>query len=445
MVLLSLHDTIEVLHQRMGHISRYRIRRIIDEGLIDYDTDDFYTKHICRSCLTNKLRRPSYNRDIQKAKRPASRWYMDLTGPYTTTSINGNKYKLSLIDSHSNLAFEYYMKDKSASSVQSKLQEFIDSVIIPRRVIDKDLGYIYILSDCGTEFNNQVIKDLLLKHGIIQKFSCPYTPETHGKIERLWRTIMEMSRAMLFESGLPEEWWEHASCTALHIYNRIFTSTNDVSPWEKFFLEQPKLDYLRVFGSLGYCHIPIQLRDKSFNPTRMEGILVGYSDDHTRCYKMYIPNLNTFTITDKVEFIENGESSELRKKELVHNINVEVPVINTKADIKDYEYLINTLHYDWDDKQMFKTTKITIENDNIVAYRKAVNKTGKAIGRTDGPFHIYDIERYTTAYNNTLTKVNRLVPDDTSSEMYIGSHHCLCALNAMSNDDIDMPVHDRDS
>ena len=108
MVLLSLHDTIEVLHQRMGHISRHRIRRMIDKGLIDYDkadTDDFYTKHICRSCLSNKLRRPSYNRAIQKAKRPASRWYMDLTGPYTTTSINGNKFKLSLIDSHSNLAF----------------------------------------------------------------------------------------------------------------------------------------------------------------------------------------------------------------------------------------------------------------------------------------------------------------------------------------------------
>ena len=93
---------------------------------------------------------------------------MDLTGSYTTTSINGNKYKLSLIDSHTNLAFEYYMKDKSAASVQSKLQEFIDSVIIPRRVIDKDLGYIYIFRDCGTEFNNQVIKDLLLKCDIIQ-------------------------------------------------------------------------------------------------------------------------------------------------------------------------------------------------------------------------------------------------------------------------------------
>ena len=160
---------------------------------------------------------------------------------------------------------------------------------------------------------------------------------------------------------------------------------------------------------------------------------------------MFIPSLNVFTTTDKVEFIENGEANELSKKEFINNINVDVPVSNTKANIKYYNYLINTLHYNWDDCQLFKTTKITIENDNIVAYRRAINKSGKTIGRTDGPFHIYDIEKYTKAYNKKLTEVNRLIPTDTDSDTYIGTHECLFALNAMSNDDNDMPVHDRDS
>ena len=68
---------------------------MINKGLIDFDkadTDDFYVKHLCRSCITNNLRRPSYNRAIPKATRAASRWYMDLTGPYTTKSIKGNCY-----------------------------------------------------------------------------------------------------------------------------------------------------------------------------------------------------------------------------------------------------------------------------------------------------------------------------------------------------------------
>ena len=74
---------------------------------------------------------------------------------------------------------------------------------------------------------------------------------------------------LLFESGLPEEWWEHASCTALYIYNRILTSTNGVSPSKKFFFEQPKLDYLQAFGCLSYCHIPIQLRDEIFSTKKI--------------------------------------------------------------------------------------------------------------------------------------------------------------------------------
>ena len=85
------------------------------------------------------------------------------------------------------------------------------------------------------------------------------------------------SEPWLFESGLSEEWWEHVSCTALHISNRILTSTNDVSPLKKFFFEQPMLDYLQAFGSLGYCHIPIHLRDEIFNTkktTIKNGIIV---------------------------------------------------------------------------------------------------------------------------------------------------------------------------
>ena len=45
--------------------------------LIKTDTADFYNKHFCRSCMTNKLRRPTYNKSIPKANIPGARWYMD--------------------------------------------------------------------------------------------------------------------------------------------------------------------------------------------------------------------------------------------------------------------------------------------------------------------------------------------------------------------------------
>ena len=138
---------------------------------------------------------------------------------YGAKSINGNQYKLALIDSFSNIAYEYYLKDKSSASVFQHLQNFINDVIKPKRAVDKQLGYIHIVSDCGSEFDNNDIKNLCSENGILQHLSCPYTPETHGKIGRLWRTISEMSRALLYESGLHEALWEHASSAALHIYN----------------------------------------------------------------------------------------------------------------------------------------------------------------------------------------------------------------------------------
>ena len=334
------------------------------------------------------------------------------------------------------MAFEYYLKEKSAESVYQKLVKFVQDVIMPRRMIDKKLGYIYIYSDCGTEFDNTEIDKLCKYNGIIQNFSCPYTPETHGKIERLWRTINEMSKTMLYESNLAEEWWEHASSTAMHIYNRIITSTGAASPYEKYYGEQPNLNYIRVFGSLGYCHIPLQLRNKSHAPIRSEGVLVGYSEDHSRCYILYVPSLNVFLTTDKVEFFEHGEINEIRKSELLNKVNENTPAAAKSGNLEDYKYLINTLHHDWDDQQLFKTTKVVVDKNNIiVAFRKACQANGKTIGATDGPIFVGDIVKYTAVYNNKLREVSeRLIPSYVDTEPYVGMHKCQSSLNYIDDD-----------
>ena len=186
---MSLNDAIEIMHKRLGHISRKRINMMIDQGIITVmkgHKDEFYEKHHCRSCSSSKTPRPSYRKVIAKSKKAGVRWYMDLTGPYTVTSVNGNRYKLALIDSYSNITHEYYMPNKSAETVFKYMSQFISNVIVPTRAADKTLSFIYIYSDCGTEFDNKIISELLLANGIIQDFSCPYTPGSHGKIERLW-------------------------------------------------------------------------------------------------------------------------------------------------------------------------------------------------------------------------------------------------------------------
>ena len=316
------------------------------------------------------------------------------------------------------------------------MPQLISNVIVPTRAADKTLSFIYIYSDCGTEFDNKIISELFLANGIIQDFSCPYTPESHGKIERLWRTIGDMTRTMLFESNLNESYWEHASQAAVYIYNRIITSTGEPSPFYKYYKVQPTLNHVRVFGSLGYCYIPIQLRIKDNSPIREEGILLGYAPGHARNYIMYIPTLNQYIVTDKVEFYENDEDKnvELRKLELLRGVATEVPVQDVSRDPDEYKYLIGTLHFDSDDHKIYKIKRIVVENEFIVGYRQAVTRSGRARGAEDDtPVHIEDLARMTKEYNKVLSNVNTMIlnqyPSDIS--MYRDIHQCCNSTNLL--------------
>ena len=52
-ILLTINETIDIMHRRLGHIGRNRVRYMINEGLTSLpysDMDTFYTKHICKTC-----------------------------------------------------------------------------------------------------------------------------------------------------------------------------------------------------------------------------------------------------------------------------------------------------------------------------------------------------------------------------------------------------------
>ena len=66
-----------------------------------------------------------------------------------------------------------------------------------------------------------------------------YTPQQNGKAERLNRTLMEKSRAMLTAANLPESHWGDAVLTANYLRNRSPTVHTDKTPWELFYGNVP--------------------------------------------------------------------------------------------------------------------------------------------------------------------------------------------------------------
>jgi transposase InsO family protein len=78
----------------------------------------------------------------------------------------------------------------------------------------------WIQSDNGTEYINNDFEKLLKKRGITRRLTVPYNPEQNGISERKNRTLLDMARCLLIESGLPSSFWAEAVNTANYLRNR---------------------------------------------------------------------------------------------------------------------------------------------------------------------------------------------------------------------------------
>ena len=58
-------------------------------------------------------------------------------------------------------------------------------------------------SDNGGEYISVAMKQFFLDHGLVHQTSCPDTPKINGVAERKNRTLLEVARALMFETHIP--------------------------------------------------------------------------------------------------------------------------------------------------------------------------------------------------------------------------------------------------
>ncbi|CAL2258981.1 unnamed protein product [Prunus armeniaca] len=100
------------------------------------------------------------------------------------------------------------------------------------------------------------------------------------------RTIVEMTKCMMFEKKMPLEFWAEAVNIVVYILNRCPTKALDKkTPFEAYSGRKPGIKHLRVFGSLCYAHVPNQQRQKlDLASTRC--VFLGYGSCE-KGYKLY--------------------------------------------------------------------------------------------------------------------------------------------------------------
>lgn len=80
----------------------------------------------------------------------------------------------------------------------------------------------------------------------------PYTPELNGISERVNRTMVETSRALLIQADLPRCLWPFALKLVILVCNLVPHLSIGTTYFSVLSGEKPSLKHVRVFGGTAY-------------------------------------------------------------------------------------------------------------------------------------------------------------------------------------------------
>ncbi|GJT29211.1 retrovirus-related pol polyprotein from transposon TNT 1-94 [Tanacetum coccineum] len=112
---------------------------------------------------------------------------------------------------------------------------------------------IYIRTDNGTKFVNQVLTEYYECVVIFHQNSVPKTPQQNDVVKRQNRTLVEAARTMLIFSKALMFLCAEAVATACYTQNRSCIHTrHNKTPYELVHDKKHDLTFFRVFGALCY-------------------------------------------------------------------------------------------------------------------------------------------------------------------------------------------------
>ncbi|EIW71771.1 hypothetical protein TREMEDRAFT_27029, partial [Tremella mesenterica DSM 1558] len=180
---------------------------------------------------------------------------VDIAGPFGP-AIKGERYFFVGVERASRIVFAVPITTKNESS---------DIVRQCISKLEKQLGerVRVIRSDGGGEFDSLDMREFYLSAGINHYITPRYTPELNGVAERMIRTLKGMVSTMLFDSGLPNEYWSYAVRYAAIIIMKTSIGVSGKSGWTSLTGRDTNLDSVWRFGERCFVQIPREIRLKS--------------------------------------------------------------------------------------------------------------------------------------------------------------------------------------
>ena len=148
---------------------------------------------VCNVCALAMITKTPVPRVAEtQAEEKLERVFTDVMGPFRVESLSGFRFCIVFADQYTKFVFVGLLKAKSEAL--ASLKKFVLSVGTHKK----------LRQDNAKEFLSEQFKAYCLDAGILQEKTIPETPQQNGLAERCNRTLLEMARCLLIDSGLPK-------------------------------------------------------------------------------------------------------------------------------------------------------------------------------------------------------------------------------------------------
>lgn len=280
-----------VWHKRLGHPSFRRLDAISDLlGTTKHKNKGSSFCHICHLAKQKKLSYPSPNNMCNEIFQLL---HIDIWGPFSVETMEGFRYFLTVVDDHSRATWIFLLRNKN--DVLSVFPNFIQQVELQYNTKVKS-----VRSDNAPELR---FTQYFQEKGIVPFHSCPETPEQNSVVERKHQHIMNVARALMFQSGVSLPYWGDCVLTAVFLINRTPSQLlHDKTPFEKLTGKAPDYFQIRTFGCLCYGSSSPKQRHK-FLPRAKACLFLGFPAGY-KGYKLMDLETNNIFISRNVVFHE---------------------------------------------------------------------------------------------------------------------------------------------